>query len=183
MKKLLIACGLFLVIAALLGAQARPPATDPFAAARKALNLGQYEQVASLLANSNDPRAIALRSRIDIDHGRYAEAEKLLTPVAGSAPGSDAALELGRLQLYLGKQTEGTRTLERLISASPQNTAADLVRLGEAERALGQFQQANADFRQANSLAPDDVAANLGWGEVFAENTTARMQPSRSRPP
>jgi tetratricopeptide (TPR) repeat protein len=169
MKKLLIACGLFLVIAALLGAQARPPATDPFAAARKALNLGQYEQVASLLANSNDPRAIALRSRIDIDHGRYAEAEKLLTPVAGSAPGSDAALELGRLQLYLGKQTEGTRTLERLISASPQNTAADLVRLGEAERALGQFQQANADFRQANSLAPDDVAANLGWGEVFAE--------------
>jgi cellulose synthase operon protein C len=169
MKKLLIACGFFLVIAVLLGAQARPPATDPFAAARKALNLGQYEQVASLLANSNDPRAIALRARIDIDHGRYAEAEKLLTPVAASAPGSDAALELGRLQLYLGKRTEGTRTLERVISASPQNTAADLVRLGEAERALGQFQQANADFRQANSLAPDDVGANLGWGEVFAE--------------
>jgi len=169
MKKLLIACGLLLVIAVLLGAQARPPATDPFAAARKALNLGQYEQVASLLANSNDPRAIALRARIDIDHGRYAEAEKLLTPVAASAPGSDAALELGRLQLYLGKRTEGTRTLERVISASPQNTAADLVRLGEAERALGQFQQANADFRQANSLAPDDVAANLGWGELFAE--------------
>ena len=169
MKKLLIACGLLLVIAVLLGAQARQPATDPFAAARKALNLGQYEQVASLLANSNDPRAIALRARIDIDHGRYAEAEKLLTPVAASAPGSDAALELGRLQLYLGKRTEGTRTLERVISASPQNTAADLVRLGEAERALGQFQQANADFRQANSLAPDDVGANLGWGELFAE--------------
>jgi cellulose synthase operon protein C len=169
MKKLISACGLLLVIAALLGAQARPPATDPFAAARKALSLGQYEQVASLLGNSNDPRAIALRARIDVDHGRYAEAEKLLASVAASAPGSDAALELGRLQLYLGKRTEGMRTLERLISASPQNTAADLVRLGEAERALGQFQQANADFRQANSLAPDDVAANIGWGEVFAE--------------
>jgi tetratricopeptide (TPR) repeat protein len=169
MKKLLIACGLFLVIAALLGAQARPPAPDPFAAARKALNLGQYEQVASLLANSNDPRAVALRARIDIDHGRYAEAEKLLAPAAASAPGSDAALELGRLQLYLGKRTEGTRTLERLISASAQNTAADLVRLGEAERVLGQFQQANADFRQANSMATDNVAANIGWGELFAE--------------
>jgi tetratricopeptide (TPR) repeat protein len=169
MKKLLIAGGLLLVIAALLGAQARPPAADPFAAARKALNLGQYEQVASLLANSNDPRAIALRARIDIDHGRYAEAEKLLAPAASSAPGSDAALELGRLQLYLGKRTEGTRTLERLISTSAQNTAADLVRLGEAERVLGQFQQANADFRQANSLAPDDVGANIGWGELFAE--------------
>src|SRR5689334_12858802 len=169
MKKLLVACGLFLVIAALLGAQARPPATDPFAAARKALNLGQYEQVASLLATSNDPRAVALRARVDIDHGRYAEAEKLLTPAAASASGSDAALELGRLQLYLGKRTEGTRTLERVISTSPQNTAADLVRLGEAERELGQFQQANADFRQANSLAPDDVGANIGWGQLFAE--------------
>src|SRR5580765_8278042 len=169
MKKLLIACGLLLAVAALLRAQQRTGADATLDAARKALNVGQYDQVARVLGTSTDPRAIALRARIDIDHGRYAEAEKLLTPVAGSAPGSDAALELGRLQLYLGKQTEGTRTLERLISASPQNTAADLVRLGEAERALGQFQQANADFRQANQLAPGDVAANIGWGELFAE--------------
>ena len=68
----------------------------------------------------------------DLVHGRYAEAEKLLAAAAASAPGSDAALELGRLQLYLGKRTEGNRTLERLISASPQNKAADLVRVGEA---------------------------------------------------
>jgi tetratricopeptide (TPR) repeat protein len=169
MKKLLIACGLILAIAALLRAQARPGADSSLAAARKALNLGQYDQVASLLANSNDPRAIALRARIDIDHGRYADAEKLLAGPAAAAAGSDAALELGRLQLYLGKRTEGTRTLERLIAVGPQNTAADLVRLGEAERELGQFQQANADFRQANGLAPDDVAANIGWGELFAE--------------
>ena len=169
MKKLLIACGLILAIAVLLRAQQARSAPDPFAAARKALNAGQYDQAASLLASSNDPRAIALRARIDIDHGRYAEAEKLLAGPAASAPGSDAALELGRLQLYLGKRTEGTRTLERLISASPQNAAADLIRLGEAERELGQFQQANADFRQANGLAPDDVMANIGWGELFAE--------------
>jgi tetratricopeptide (TPR) repeat protein len=169
MKKLFIACGLLLVIAALLGAQARPPATDPFAAARKALNLGQYDQVVSLLGTSNDPRAVALRARVDIDHGRYAEAEKLLTTVAASAPGSDAALELGRLQLYVGKRAEGTRTLERLISTSAQNTAADLVRLGEAERALGQVQQANAHIRQAHKLSADQVAANIGWGELFAE--------------
>jgi tetratricopeptide (TPR) repeat protein len=43
------------------------------------------------------------------------------------------------------------------------------VRLGAAEAALGQFQQANADFRQANGMAPNDVAANIGWGELFAE--------------
>jgi tetratricopeptide (TPR) repeat protein len=161
--------GLFIVIATLVGAQVRPGADTGLDAARKALNLGQYDRVATLLGGSTDPRAVALRARIDIDHGRYAEAEKLLAGPAASAPGGDAALELGRLQLYLGKKAEGTRTLERLISTSAQNSAADLVRLGEAERALGQFQQANADFRQATSTAPNDVAANIGWGELFAE--------------
>jgi tetratricopeptide (TPR) repeat protein len=169
MKKLLVALGLFIVIATLVGAQVRPTNDAGIEGARKALNLGQYDRVATLLSASTDPRAIALRARIDIDHGRYAEAEKLLAGPAASAPGSDAALELGRLQLYVGKRAEGTRTLERLINVSAQSTAADLVRLGEAERALGQFQQANADFRQANSMAPDDVAANIGWGELFAE--------------
>ena len=169
MKKLLIACGLLLAVAALLRAQARTGADATLDAARKALNLGQYDQVAKVLGTSTDPRALALRARIDIDHGRYAEAEKLLTATASAAPGSDAALELGRLQLYLGKRAEGTRTLERVIATSPQSTAADLVRLGNAEHELGQFQQANGDFRQASAIAPNDVAMNIGWGELFAE--------------
>jgi tetratricopeptide (TPR) repeat protein len=168
-KKALLSLGLFIVIATLVGAQVRQGTDSGIDTARKALNLGQYDRVAMLLGASTDPRAVALRARIDIDHGRYAEAEKLLAGPAASAPGSDAALELGRLQLYVGKKAEGTRTLERLISTSAQNSAADLVRLGTAEAALGQFQQANADFRQANGMAPNDVAANIGWGELFAE--------------
>jgi tetratricopeptide (TPR) repeat protein len=169
-KKLLTSCVLFIAIVALVGAQVRPGAGDQgLDAVRKALNLGHYDEAARLLGTSTAPGAVALRARIEIDHGRYAEAERLLTAPAAAAPGSDAALELGRLQLYLGKRVEGTRTLERMINASGQNTAADFIRLGEAERALGQFQQANADFRQANSLAPDSVAANIGWGELFLE--------------
>src|SRR4051812_11468810 len=109
MKKLLVACGLFVAIAALLGAQVRPvPADSSLDAVRKALNLGHYDEAARLLGTSTDPRAAALRARIDIDHGRYAEAERLLAAPAAAAPGSDAALELGRLQLYVGKRTEGT---------------------------------------------------------------------------
>ena len=93
MKKLLVASGLFIVIAALVGAQVRPASESGIDGARKALNLGQYDRVASLLDGSTDPRAVAMRARIDIDHGRYAEAEKLLAGPASSAPGSDAALE------------------------------------------------------------------------------------------
>ena len=103
MKKLVIAGVLFIAIVALVGAQVRPAAGDAgLDAARKALNLGHYDEVARLLGTSTDPRAIALRARIDIDLGRYAEADRLLTAPAAAAPGSDAALELGRLQLYLG---------------------------------------------------------------------------------
>ena len=150
MKKLLIACGLLLAVAALLRAQQRTGADATLDAARKALNLGQYDQVARVLGTSTDPRAIALRARIDIDHGRYAEAEKLLTPAASAAPGSDAALELGRLQLYLGKRAEGTRTLERVIAASPQSTAADFVRLGKRSASWDSSSRPTRDFRQAS---------------------------------
>ena len=87
MKKPLVALGLFIVIAALVGAQVRPASDTGIEGARKALNLGQYDRVATLLGTSTDPRAIALRARIDIDHGRYAEAEKLLAGPAASAPG------------------------------------------------------------------------------------------------
>ena len=48
-------------------------------------------------------------------------------------------------------------------------TAPDLLRLGLAARALGAFQDANGFFRQANRLAPTDVAVNTAWGELFLE--------------
>ncbi len=154
MKKFLVALGWFVVIAALAGAQVRPAADSTLVDARKA-----------------------------IDTGRYADAEKLLAGPAASAPGGDAALELGKLQLYVGRKTEGTRTLERLINTSPQKTAADFVRLGEAERALGQFQQANTDFRQANQLAPqNETSPRITAGVSCSQrSTTAPTPPSHSR--
>jgi tetratricopeptide (TPR) repeat protein len=48
-------------------------------------------------------------------------------------------------------------------------SAADFVRLGRAARALGQYQQANSYFRQANGLAPEDPLVNTEWGELFLE--------------
>jgi uncharacterized protein HemY len=77
-------------------AQSRPPAAaTPADAALKALNAGQYDEVERLLRSATDARSVAIRARADIERGRYAEAEKTLTPVASAQPGSDAALELG----------------------------------------------------------------------------------------
>jgi len=151
-------------------AQSRPPAAaTPADAALKALNAGQYDEVERLLRSATDARSVAIRARADIERGRYAEAEKTLTPVASAQPGSDAALELGLLQMQLGRRNDAVRTLKLIVARVDGQTAAENLRLGLAARALGAFQDANGFFRSANRLAPTDVAVNTGWGELFLE--------------
>jgi cellulose synthase operon protein C len=151
-------------------AQSRPPAAaTPADAALRAFNAGQYDEVDRVLRSATDARAIAIRARAEIARGRYAEAEKLLTPVASAQPGSDAALELGLLHMQLGRRNEAVRILRLIVARVDAQTAPDLLRLGQAARALGAFQDANGFFRQANRLAPADVAVNTAWGELFLE--------------
>jgi tetratricopeptide (TPR) repeat protein len=145
------------------------PAPSPYENAARALNYGRFDEVGTLLRDLGDPRAVALRARADIARGRYGEAEKLLAPAATSTPGSDAALELGLLQLQLGRGQEAVRTLQGVVNRSPSDTPADLVRIGRAARALGRFQEANGFFRRANTLDPNDPAVNTAWGELFLE--------------
>ena len=135
----------------------------------QAFNTGRYDQVETLLRTSTDARSIVLRARAHIARGRYAEAETLLTGPASSAPGSDAALELGLLQMRLGRRQDGARILQGVVVRSPQQSPLDLLRLGVASRALGRFQEANGFFRSANRLAADDAVVNTAWGELFLE--------------
>jgi tetratricopeptide (TPR) repeat protein len=108
------------------------------------------------------------RARIDVQRGQYPAALKALTALAQADPHGDAALELGLLHLYLGHRADATRILEPLASTDAQ-TAPDLLRAGQAARALGQFEDANSLFRDANTLAPNDVLINTAWGELFME--------------
>jgi tetratricopeptide (TPR) repeat protein len=152
---------------------AAAPAGDP---AERAFNAGQYEQVDALLKPATDPRSVALRAKAAIARGRYSEADMMLAPAARQAPGSDAALELGLLQIYLGRRADGVRTLQGVINGSGESLPADLVRLGLASRALAvtlnepdRFKQANGFLRNANRLAPDDPVVNTTWGDLFLE--------------
>ena len=151
-------------------AQSRPAAAaTPADAALKALNAGQLDEVGRLLGSATDARSVAIRARAEIARGRYGEAEKMLAPVATTQPGSDAALELGLLQMQLGRRNDAVRTLKLIIARVDGKTAAENFRLGQAARALGAFQDANGFFRQANRLAPTDVEINTAWGELFLE--------------
>jgi tetratricopeptide (TPR) repeat protein len=148
--------------------QTRPPdaTADP---ATKAFIAGRFEEVEGLLGSATDARSLTLRARAAIELGRYADAEKILTPLAATAPASDAALELGLLQMRLGRRQNATRTLQGVLTATAGDRATDLVRLGRAARALGEFREANGYFRDASQRAPDDPAVNTAWGELFLE--------------
>ncbi len=143
--------------------------------AARALNAGQYEEVERLLKSATDPTSVALRARAQVAQGRYQDAQTLLTPVASAQPESDAALELGLLELYLGHRADGIRRLRQLAGRLAPRTARDYFRLARAASALANFQdaeafkEANGFFRDANKLAPDDADINAAWGELFLD--------------
>jgi tetratricopeptide (TPR) repeat protein len=149
--------------------QTRPAASSPAADAARAFNAGQFDAIENILGSATDEHSVVLRARAHIARGRYAEAEKLLQPRVASAPAGDAALELGRLYLYLGRREDGARLLQTVLSRGARNSPPDLMRLGLAAQALGRFQDANSFLRSASGLAPDDPVVNTAWGELFLE--------------
>ena len=120
--------------------------------------------------DASDPAAAALRARLLIETGRYADAEALLAPIAGAAPGSVAGLEFGRLLATIGRADEAARFLEAVIVAG-MNTPDPLLQYygGLAAQAAGGFRRANMFFRGASRSLPDDPAVHTAWGDLFLE--------------
>ncbi len=141
------------------------------AAAEKALLAGRVDEVERLAAaHSGDEALVVLRAKALISRGDYAAAEKLLTAAAALAPGRDSTLELGLLQIYLGRRAEGRRQMQMVLRADVRSASArDLVRAARAARALGEFQDANGYFREASAVAPGDAWVETQWGELFLE--------------
>jgi tetratricopeptide (TPR) repeat protein len=162
----LTVCALLCTTGSLPAAQTRNTPADN---AANLLKVGQYDEVEKLLRDEKDPRAIAMRARAHVARGRYEDAEMLLTPAAAAAPTSDAALELGLLQMYLGRRDQATATLNRIIETLQPRTPADLLRVAQAARAVGKFQDANDLFRDADRAQPKDPIINTAWGEMFLE--------------
>jgi tetratricopeptide (TPR) repeat protein len=99
----------------------------------------------------------------------YAPAEAALQAAASRAPSSEAALELGLLQKLLSR-AEANATLSRVAAlADTSQNGAELARAGRALQALGQFQDANAAFRDAAAAAPTSPAIQTAWGDLFLE--------------
>lgn len=156
---------------ALAQEHAATAAAPPVVQARRALNEGRYAEVATILRDvppSDSDRAV-LVALAAAATGRDQDAETVLRAAAAPHPDSDATLELALLLQREGRKDELQRLLRPLVTLPESPTPRQLLRAGRAARALGSFQQANDDLRQAAQGLPDDPRTNTAWGQLFLE--------------
>jgi cellulose synthase operon protein C len=153
--------------------QIAPSAPTPASTLREAARAwreGRYDSVDELTAAiADDPDAVLLRARAAIARGRYDQARAWLGPMAAAGPTSPAALELGLLEMTLGRRDEAARLLEPLLRQSGSADDALLGRAARAAAALGHARQANDLFRDAAALAGYDPELQTAWGELLVE--------------
>ncbi|HTH24729.1 MAG TPA: hypothetical protein VL919_06435, partial [Vicinamibacterales bacterium] len=139
--------------------------------AEKSYRGGRYDEVETIAKALPKDEIIATYYALGVAaRGDYARAESILQPFATASPGGEAALELGLLQLHIGKKTEGRRGLQLVLMADSANPSArEYLRAARASRALNRVDDAQSLFRDANGLAPNDPRINTEWGELFLE--------------
>jgi tetratricopeptide (TPR) repeat protein len=139
--------------------------------AEKSYRGGRFDEVETFAkAFPKDEQVAVYHALSAAARGDYARAESILQPFAAAAPGGEAALELGLLQLGIGKRAEGRRTLTAVLGAdAPKPSAGDYLRGARASRALNRVDDAQSFFRDAIAIAPTDPRVNTEWGLLFLE--------------
>jgi tetratricopeptide (TPR) repeat protein len=123
-------------------------------------------------AAADSPTGAVARALIDIHFGREADAAARLRPVADRLPQSDAAVELGLLEIRAGRIDEGRARLDRIASLRAFNSADDYFRLARAARGIREFLLANDAFQRVANEPRADI--QTAWGDLFLE----RHQPA-----
>lgn len=155
----------------------RPGADAPLTgihAADLAFRQGRLADVDRLLGrlDAHDPAVVLLRARVARARGQYADAVALLEPVARRDPAGDAAIELGDLQRWLGARDAANRLFTAAVNtltARPELSPQDQMRLAQAYQGLGRVQDANRTFRAAAQAAKNDPAINTAWGRLLLD--------------
>jgi tetratricopeptide (TPR) repeat protein len=154
-----------------VGAQVAPRDETFAQASRRALAEGRVADAQALAKArpAGDADAAAVLARIAQRTGDYDRALHLLQPAAAAHPASDAALELGLLQQYLGHRDEAQRTLGGVLNGAGRGGDVEgLYRAAQAGHALRRAYDANAIF-QAVTGASQDPAIEQAWGRLFLD--------------
>jgi tetratricopeptide (TPR) repeat protein len=168
---LIFAVALAAGLVPLVTAEQSQNATQARATAEKSWRGGRFDEIDTLAKAFPKDESIAIYHALSVAaRGDYARAEGILKPFAEANPAGDAALEMGLLQLYVGRRTEGRQSLSLVLSADVRSPSArDFLRAARASRALHRIDDAQSYFRDAIALAPTDPRINTEWGELFVE--------------
>ncbi len=96
--------------------------------------------------------------------GRIRELESI---VEANQEDSAALFELGETYMVGGDWTKAISWFTRLLEVEPTNVHAH-TDIGTASMNLGRYEEAEAAYSQALSIAPDDVQLNYNMGFLFA---------------
>ena len=152
--------------------QQAPADPQGFAAvARRAIARGRPAEAEALAKQrpATDGAGAGVLGQLAAARGRYDEAIALLEPAVAREPASEAALQLGLIELQLGRTQQATRHLTDVLQQGASGRDVEgLFRGARAAQALGRPRDANSLFKAADA-ASADPAIDTAWGLLFLE--------------
>jgi len=148
--------------------------------------LGEYLEAQAI--NADRPEGVLNAAAVQIDQGRYAEAEELLSGGVARFPLEPAlAISLADVYQQTGRGPEALELLRGVTESGPGNPSAALA-LGFALVRAGQPEQALVQFERAAAAAPDEpefqyVLAVAENDSGAAESAVSRLRAAHQRFP
>jgi cellulose synthase operon protein C len=151
----------------------RTPVREEFSRmAAIALAHGKRDEAEKLaiVRGPSDPAAAVVLAQLDIDKGKYKDAQAKLEPIVARDPLGDAALELALLYQVIGRRGDAQPLLgEILKEGSASSDPQVLLRAARAAHELNRARDANALYRDAERAGGDPAAIETAWGRLFLE--------------
>jgi tetratricopeptide (TPR) repeat protein len=145
-------------------------------AVRTWIMIGQYGAAEAICLKTlgnrpGDPLIIGRLAEILAMTGRSDEAMGILEPAVRAADATLGSLvQYGRLLQLRGRRDEASAIFQRALSVNDAGQVIesdDLAKLAVASRSLERFHDANRFFRQALRADPQNLAAEVLWGDLF----------------
>jgi tetratricopeptide (TPR) repeat protein len=147
-------------------------------AARTWIMTGHYTEAEAICRKTLDERPDEVRlisqlAQILALTGRSDEAMAILEPaVNGAAPSPRCLVQYGELLRMRGRRDEAAGVFQQAIAQYNNGRivdSADLAMVAVASRSLERFHEANRLFREALRADPENLEAQVLWGDLFRE--------------
>ncbi|CAB1062592.1 hypothetical protein D1BOALGB6SA_7372 [Olavius sp. associated proteobacterium Delta 1] len=146
-------------------------------ASRTWVMTGQYAAAEAICRQTlrerdGELRIISQLAEILAMTGRSDEAISILEPAVNAAASPRSLIQYGKLLQLRGRRDEARALFQRAVSLYDTGQvieSEDLAMVGVANWALERFHDANRLFREALRTDPENIEAEVLWGDLFRE--------------